>query len=903
MSSVPASILYFQRDQLLISYRPSSAALLTTSNIVRGLQQRLDRAFASGQTSVRIRISGRNTATFRTPNGRGATQAAVLRLSVSPPNFVISGGRILSPNENEPGGYIIGGRGGAVQITGAGPNWMTGGAPIQITGGGPGSSPLPQSGGTMAADFDINRSYPEADGAFTVPNDILIFVLDTAPALSLTGARHIANNAGTMANPLVTRLIGKTAALRFDPQNYLSGSPTNSPDFLPAPVCVINGQTVLPASPAHSDESDHGLYVAGIVEMLTQKPGGITLMRTLNRFGVGDSYALMWALGAITRIVRKRPLDKREHLVPILANLSLVLNFPDLIPIVQGDLSQFDAATVKNLSAADRSYLTTWARLRLFSDTENDTRGQPDAPIVESLRALYQQRILCVAAAGNDSKTENHLPTRYPAAYRSFSPAGGLSFAVFSAASISQSLTPSSFSNRGDSANLDTTQPTHGVGVWGGEVDALAGCDPLRKPVEGWLSAGIQKNINLYAEGNPNAPADVRRNADGWLTWAGTSFATPALTAWVARYLAAQLRLTGFVDADLASVFNGLMTTAANIGGSSELGVNYLSVTQSGRATSSASADLEKLVRRAGFGAPAKMLADLAPLSRDAQLDKLTALPPLNLNGMETTLDGWLAAMLTTRDPLREKLALFWHGLFAISQSDDGENLYAWQWLISVYRELSVGFFTPLLQSVIFSHAALAHFDAVNFWDGAESPHYARELLDRLWGGAYTEADVAAVAAALRARRDPQDRYWIASTEGVSVLLTRAAATHIARQMWRFLAGMGDDPAPAVLARLAAIYEQSDFHTQTLARAILASPEFTGIGGIKSPLDLAIGALREQGQTALPADLPLRLAAMGQDVAAPPVEGWPTGARWLKPELVRARLDFAPAASADYQRI
>jgi uncharacterized protein (DUF1800 family) len=77
------------------------------------------------------------------------------------------------------------------------------------------------------------------------------------------------------------------------------------------------------------------------------------------------------------------------------------------------------------------------------------------------------------------------------------------------------------------------------------------------------------------------------------------------------------------------------------------------------------------LLRRSGFGAPARQLEDYVGVSRGAAADQLLAFKPNGFKpsgkSIEDVHDKWIGYMLKVKNPLQEKLVLFWHDHFATS--------------------------------------------------------------------------------------------------------------------------------------------------------------------------------------------------------------------------------------------
>ena len=336
------------------------------------------------------------------------------------------------------------------------------------------------------------------------------------------------------------------------------------------------------------------------------------------------------------------------------------------------------------------------------------------------------------------------------------------------------------------------------------------------------------------------------------------------------------------------------------------------------------------LVRRTHFGASrpdvvAALVRGSAEAAVDVLLDAAASRPLPDEPGWanQTTSDGgtnvqrlyewqrgWYAEMM--EGGLREKLALFWHDHFATAQVTYEQASFAVDYL-TFLREEAVGGFRPLLEGIGKRPAMLRFLDNDTNEAGNLNENYAREIMELFSMGItgpdgqpnYTQDDVVEAARALtgwvvdegairgRFRSERHDA-------GAKTILGRTGAwghddlvqilfDERADAIAHFLAGklyawfVHPVPNAGVVAALAGVLRQSDFSVPTALQALLTSAHFydTAVVGarLKSPMELAIGVLRELGVTPSAAALEtirMRTQSIGQEVLNPPsVEGWP----------------------------
>src|SRR5215475_3885297 len=102
------------------------------------------------------------------------------------------------------------------------------------------------------------------------------------------------------------------------------------------------------------------------------------------------------------------------------------------------------------------------------------------------------------------------------------------------------------------------------------------------------------------------------------------------------------------------------------------------------------------------------------------------------------------------RSPLREKLALFWHGRFATS-NDKVQSVPAMAGQVFLFLDHAAGSFAQLLHAIVRDPAMLTWLDAARSDRDHPNENLARELMElfALGRGNYTEADVLEAARAL----------------------------------------------------------------------------------------------------------------------------------------------------------
>jgi uncharacterized protein (DUF1800 family) len=290
---------------------------------------------------------------------------------------------------------------------------------------------------------------------------------------------------------------------------------------------------------------------------------------------------------------------------------------------------------------------------------------------------------------------------------------------------------------------------------------------------------------------------------------------------------------------------------------------------------------------------------------------------------LEQLRTWWLDRMIDARQPLTERLTLFWHGHFATSvQKVRSTALMLAQH--QTLRRLGGGEFGALAKAMVVDPAMLLWLDAQESHRDLPNENLARELMElfTLGVGRYTELDVREAARALtgwavdratassrlvRDWHDPGAKTVLGHTGPmdaaglVDVLVAQPrCAEFITEALWaRFVS---HEPPPAERLQSLAGQFAAERNVRALLRAMLGCPEFRSPDAVlvREPVEWFVAGCRALGIRASTLNARRKLVVsgalqgMGQLLFAPPsVGGWPSGAVWLTPAISRARLTLA----------
>ena len=280
----------------------------------------------------------------------------------------------------------------------------------------------------------------------------------------------------------------------------------------------------------------------------------------------------------------------------------------------------------------------------------------------------------------------------------------------------------------------------------------------------------------------------------------------------------------------------------------------------------------------------------------------------------------WYHSMILQRDPLRDRMTLFWHGLFTTSMEKNKrkfELIHQLQWL----RRGALGSYAELLHGLVRDPAMLQYLDNTENRDGHANENLARELMElySLGEGHYGEPDVREAARALTGHagsaegtyeflpehHDPGTKTILGVTGAhdaddlVEILLARPrCAEFVAGRLLRHLEGV--EPSEARRAEYAAVLRDGGYGLEPFLRRLLLDPEFyrPEVQGAKvsAPIEFLVGVCRKHDLFPPPNFLYKACSQMGQAPYMPPsVAGWPDGLEWLSVDAMLARSNVVQA--------
>ena len=369
------------------------------------------------------------------------------------------------------------------------------------------------------------------------------------------------------------------------------------------------------------------------------------------------------------------------------------------------------------------------------------------------------------------------------------------------------------------------------------------------------------------------------------------------------------------------------------------------------------------LMRRAGFGAPQEELQTRSAKGYDATVEELLhpeELPAIDENefyryfpGYEGALGPpinqaeWVYRMINTKRPLEEKIALFWHQLFATGNSkvDNPPELTQ---QIKMFRNYGLGSFKELLVELAKNPAMIYWLDNNGNHNGAINENWGRELMElfALGVGNYSEDDIKEASRAFtgwtiapKIPRNPLGRfYWnfeykpedhddgektflghtgnFNGEDIINILADQPATPRfLARHLYNFfVADEAQVPAwnitpprdPEAIQTLVDAYNDSKGDIRSILRVLFKSDFFKSarFEHVKSPAELVVGTVRIAGNYNGPRPgltaLAMECNWQGQELLNPPsVESWHTGSEWIDGGALVRRVNFAAGVLGD----
>ena len=279
----------------------------------------------------------------------------------------------------------------------------------------------------------------------------------------------------------------------------------------------------------------------------------------------------------------------------------------------------------------------------------------------------------------------------------------------------------------------------------------------------------------------------------------------------------------------------------------------------------------------------------------------------------------WANRMLTSKRPLEEKLALFWHGHFATSDAKLRDYRKSLKQL-ALFYEHGNGNFRDLLIGVAKDPAMLVYLDAGENIKGSPNENFGREILElfTLGVGNYTETDIREAARAFTGWTNDSLRFVVkpelhddgqkiflgrtGNFDGVGIidiiLEQEVTARFIAAKLYRYF--VHSDPSAELIAELGKRFQDNTYDIGALLRTIFLSRDFYSPPAygtqIKSPVHLVVSTYRKLGLSEIPGvpDFNTVTRSLGQELFHPPnVAGWEGGRSWVTPALLLERGNFA----------
>ena len=375
------------------------------------------------------------------------------------------------------------------------------------------------------------------------------------------------------------------------------------------------------------------------------------------------------------------------------------------------------------------------------------------------------------------------------------------------------------------------------------------------------------------------------------------------------------------------------------------------------------------LMRRAGFAATRDEIEQRVAKGYEATVEELLDPDRFNLPKVDTDVlfryypsleicgappnarSRFVYTMINSQRPLEEKMALFWHHLFATGNSkvDNPTEMMA---QIDMFREHGMGNYRDLLVGLAKNPAMIYWLDNNENHKDAPNENWGRELLElfSMGVGNYTEQDVYECSRAFtgwtikpKIPRQPLGRFYWGfeyrpddhddtektflghhgnfNGEDIIGIIVRQPATarFIARHLYNFF--VADEPQvpawqidpprdPAAVNIIGDAFISSGYDMRETLRVILNSDFFKSEdvrwAKVKSPTEVVVGTMRLVGDFTFPRPglqpIGEETGYQGQMLMDPPsVEGWHTGAEWIDSGSLVRRINFAADRLSDIE--
>jgi len=295
------------------------------------------------------------------------------------------------------------------------------------------------------------------------------------------------------------------------------------------------------------------------------------------------------------------------------------------------------------------------------------------------------------------------------------------------------------------------------------------------------------------------------------------------------------------------------------------------------------------------------------------------------LNRMRARRSGeitrwWFDTMRTTSDPLKEKLALFWHGHFATSLEKVADPRLMMR-QNATFREHGMGDVRQLTKKMAYDPAMMIYLDLQQSHKAKPNENYGRELLElfTLGEGHYSEKDIKEAARAFTGIRingetgaawvnpklhdhEPKKFLGRAGRHGpdeiVDIIFSQERASEfLAHKLLRFF--LVDSPPRRMVMALALEMRRVDYDMRRTLASLFSAEWFYRRpyvrAQIKSPIEFLTQLMIQLELADVPENLVMHgQRSLGQQLFRPPnVAGWPGGKLWINTDTLLERYNIA----------
>ncbi len=364
------------------------------------------------------------------------------------------------------------------------------------------------------------------------------------------------------------------------------------------------------------------------------------------------------------------------------------------------------------------------------------------------------------------------------------------------------------------------------------------------------------------------------------------------------------------------------------------------------------------LMRRAGFGTTLTELEEYVKKGYENVVEDLVDIercPPVDEDILDRYFGGseggyrntWMFRMINSPRPLEEKMALFWHHVFATGVGKN-QHILASALQIDMLRRVGLSNMREILLELSKDPAMIFWLDNNENRKGEPNENYGRELLElfSMGVGNYSEDDIKDCSRAftgwtftqppplypqgyypahfvfIEEEHDNGEKTFLGHTGNLNgddiidiIVQQPACAKFISRHLYNFF--VADEPQvpswnvtppqdPDAIDTLSNAFLESGGDIRHVLRTLFNSDFFkeARFKKVKSPTELVTGILKLVGTHQQPelgmAKYPGATALMGQELLNPPtVEGWHTGKEWIDGGTLTERINFSVGELSD----